>query len=413
VLTDFGPGPATSSDFAVALALQRDGKIVAAGSSDARGSADFTLARYKANGALDRSFGARGRVFIDFAPGMATSDDAAAAVAIQRDGKIVAAGFSDGDFALARYTRNGRLDRTFGVRGRVVTDFAPGIETSNDLPSAVAIQPDGKIVAAGFSNASGSPDFALARYHSNGSLDTGFGTGGLVTSDLGFVGAVSNDVAFAVAVQPDGMIVAAGHSDGFGSRGDFALVRYQPDGTPDRTFRPFGLVWTDFAPDPDTSSDVASAVALQGDGKIVAVGRSDAGGDLDFALARYRPDGSLDGSFDGDGLVLTNFDGVVAPAGFRPERVFSDDLALAVAIQEDGKIVVAGGSTPDGGPSRFALARYNADGSRDASLGTAGVILSDLAGRAEAILATPRGIVVAGTSTGGGADFALARYLME
>jgi uncharacterized delta-60 repeat protein len=207
--------------------IQKDGKIVAAGYSDAEAddpSYDFALARYRTTGALDPSFGAGGTVLTDLG---SESFDQAFAVAIQENGKIVAAGLSDADddasdFALARYTKTGALDRSFGRRGRVLTDFGSG---SFDYAQAVAIQKDGKIVAAGARDAAGSSvdDFALARYRRTGALDRSFGTAGTVLTDLG---SDSFDQALAVAIQQDGKIVAAGGSDAGGSR-DFALARYE------------------------------------------------------------------------------------------------------------------------------------------------------------------------------------------
>src|SRR6266536_6168109 len=155
-----------------------------------------------------------------------------------------------------------------------------------------------------------------------GALDPSFGTGGQVTTDFG-----GFDSAQAVAVQSDGKILAAGSSGG----GDFALARYNADGTLDSTFGSGGKLTTDFG-----GFDVALGVALQADGKIVAVGGGGSGSD--FALARYNADGSLDASFGSGGMVTTDFGGFEA--------------ATAVAIQGDGKIVVTG-STFSGGLQQF------------------------------------------------------------
>jgi uncharacterized delta-60 repeat protein len=199
------------------MAVQIDGKIVAAGFSSLTGRGDFALARYNRDGTLDASFGIGGTVTTDFAGGV----DTALSVAIQADGKIVAAGSATingiSDFALARYNRDGTLDASFGAGGTVTTDFAGGADNAR----SVAVQSDGKIVAAGRAVISGNSDFALARYTSNGTLDASFGTGGTVTTD--FAGA--GDQAFSVAVQKDGKIVAAGQAIVNGL--DFALARYQ------------------------------------------------------------------------------------------------------------------------------------------------------------------------------------------
>ena len=152
-----------------------------------------------------------------------------------------------------------------------------------------------------------------------------------MTTDFG--GSV--DRAFAMALQPDGKLVVAGDSDA-----NFALARYNSDGSLDAGFGTGGKVITSFG-----GTDQASAVILQPDGKIVVAGQTDTGVSIDFALARYMPDGSLDGAFGSGGRVTTNFIGN------------SDDLGSAVALQSDGKIVV-GGTSDD----NFALARYTPEG---------------------------------------------------
>jgi uncharacterized delta-60 repeat protein len=331
VTTDF----AGASDEANAISIQGDGKIVAAGVAriGLNGPQDFALARYNTDGSLDTAFDGDGKVTTDFAG----ANDQAHAVAIQGDGKIVAAGVAGdvisgtNDFGLARYNANGSLDTTFGGDlplpvpgdGKVTTDFAG----PTDQAFGVAIQGDGKIVAAGLSGS----DFALARYNSDGSLDTAFDGDGKVTTDF----AGPTDQAHAVAIQGDGKIVAAGFA---GSDFDFALARYNTDGSLDTTFGGDGKVTTDFAG--SGSRDEAHAVAIQGDGKIVAAGLAVVSGIFDFALARYRADGSLDTIFSGDGKVTTDFAG-------------DFDVANGVVIQANGRIVAAGFAGDD-----FALARY-------------------------------------------------------
>ena len=191
-------------------------------------TADFTLVRYNTDGSLDTSFGGTGKVTTDFG-----SDDSAASVAIQADGKIVAAGSSantsDFDFALARYDSDGSLDTSFGGTGKVMTDFM----ASYDFADSIAIEADGKIVAAGYTDPPIS-DFALARYNSDGSLDTSFGGTGKITTDF----SRSEAQARSVAIQADGKIVAAGYS-GHPSQHDFTLVRYgTPCGSPTPTPTP-------------------------------------------------------------------------------------------------------------------------------------------------------------------------------
>jgi uncharacterized delta-60 repeat protein len=311
------------------------------------------------------------------------------ALALQIDGKIVVAGRSypstgaNNDFALARYLPNGMLDTGFGNTGRVLTDFA---SDSEDAAFALALQPDGKM--AGYA---ASDDFALARYSINGTLDPNFGHHGLVTTDFGNG---RDDRANAIALQPDGKIIVAGSS--YNSRDlDFALARYLPDGTLDPDFGQQGTVLTDAG---SGRSGVIEALVLQADGKILVAGY--VAPDHDIALARYLPNGMLDPSFGHHGLVTTDFgSGRTA-------------LAYALALQPDGKIVVAGFSVSTAGFMDLALARYRPNGSLDPTFGSGGKVLTDIVSgdhdAAYALALQPDGkIVVAGYAA---SDFALARY---
>src|SRR5262249_1411043 len=250
------------------------------------------------------------------------------------------------DFALARYNADGSLDPGFGAGGKLTSDFFGNYDQAN----GVVIQPDGKILAAGSTGhtaSSSSFDFALARYNPDGSPDAAFGSSGKQTTD--FFG--NQDAAFGIVIQADGKIVLAGyahHGDDV-STSDFALARYNPDGTLDQGFGSSGKLATDFF----GSDDVAYRIALQPDGKlVVAVLAFNPGAKSDdFALARYNADGSLDQSFGSGGKQTTDFLG-----GF--------DYAAGLGIQQDGKIVL-GGVAGHGSSSTydFALARYNQDGS--------------------------------------------------
>jgi uncharacterized delta-60 repeat protein len=226
----------------------------------------------------------------------------------------------------------GDLDITFGGDGRVVTGF--GGEHAQG--TAVAIQADGKVVAAGTLCCPGNRRiFALARYNRSGALDPTFGGDGRVTT--GFAGPTN---ATGVAIQADGKVVAVGTLSPFTGNAKFALARYKPSGALDPAFGGDGRVTTGFA-----GPTNATGVAIQADGKIVAAGAHSAltGNGANFALARYKSSGGLDPTFGGDGRVVTGFAGHA--------------VALAVAIQADGKIVAAG-SFQFAEESKFALARY-------------------------------------------------------
>ena len=371
-ITDFAGG----FDAGTALAVQRDGKIVVVGS--ARKSAtpgsdsDFAVARYHVDGSLDESFSGDGKQATDFGG----NDDFGNAMAVQADGKILVAGASGFDFAVVRYNAEGTLDSSFGIEGKLTTNFADDVDTGR----AMALQGDGRIVVVGSSH----DDFALARYNTDGSLDESFSGDGKQTTRFGGWGR-------AVAVQADGKILVAGSSYQGVARGDdFAVARYNADGSLDSSFTGDGSQMTDFA----QNNDYGNAVAVQGDGRIVVVGGAYQTG---FALARYNADGSLDNSFSGDGTQTTSFGG-------------GRDVGAGVAVQADGKLVVAGF-----GPGDFALARYNADGSLDSSFSGGGKQTTDVGnddyGNAVAMQSDGR-ILVAGFSGtfAGGYDFALARF---
>src|SRR5918996_729649 len=269
-----------------------------------------------AAGDLDTTFGGDGKVTTGFA-GHAFVGGAA----IQADGKIVAAGdvrTPSGEFmfALARYRPNGRLDDTFGGDGKVTTGFA-----GQAFAESVAIQDDGKILAAGrFNPDPGNGRFALVGYQPSGALDDTFGGNGKVTT--GFAGSESAE-AVDIAIQTDGKIVAGGDVLRPSGEFHFGLARYKPSGGLDDTFGGDGKVTTEFA---ESDSARAHGVAIQADGNIVAAGGGESETpslDLRFALARYRPGGPLDDTFRGDGRVTPGFTGRA--------------VARGVAIQADGK----------------------------------------------------------------------------
>ena len=315
-----------------------------------------------ADGELDPSFGDGGTVTTAFPIG-----SFATAVAVQPDGKIVAVGAAagasiDGGFAIARYEPDGDLDETFGDGGTVVTPIAGG---NGDEARSVAIQENGRIVVAGTDSWR---KWALVRYRSKGTLDRTFGDDGIVRTNF----TRGDDVAWDVAIQPDGRIVAVGGA-GFGQSG-FQVARYRRDGSLDPAFGDDGQVVTRYR------GANARTVALQPDGRIVVAGYHGFG----LALARYRPDGRLDRSFSGNGKIGPVVWGV---------------FALAVALQPDGRIVVAG----DFDIFAFGLARFRRDGRLDRSFGGDGVVREAVDGveqGASGIVIQPNGRIVATGSSG-------------
>jgi uncharacterized delta-60 repeat protein len=380
-----------------ALTIQNDGKIIAAGTN---GNA-FALARYNVDGSLDTDFSGDGKVITEFS--LPTGDFVQAfAVILQPDGKIVAGGvgfpgFTGPDFALVRYHPDGSLDKTFGKKGKVFTNFLSF--NSREEISALAIQPDGKIVAAGNTS---SPIFilnqvfGLARYNVDGSLDTTFGTGGKTTLSF-FDNSSTNEVARVIALRPDGKIVVAGFASS-----DFGIARFNNDGSLDTNFGTGGKVITDFG-----GQEEVLAIALKPDGNIFVAGRStQTVSNEKLALARYNADGVLDARFGVGGKLLVDF--------FMVGSGLSGDGLNAVMFQDDGKIVAGGyGNVNQSGfLNDFGIARYNDDGTLDPSFGLNGKVSTDFGGMQEGIFAVAvqlDGKLVTAGQTGAG-DFALGRY---
>jgi uncharacterized delta-60 repeat protein len=363
VAVEVSPNGSSSS----AVAIQPDGKLVAVGSADYNARSDFAVVRFNADGTLDSSFGPGGIVTTDFFG----NSDAARAVAVQADGRIVAAGTAlksntilSADFALVRYNSDGSLDTTFGSGGKVTTDASGNA----DIVASLVILPDGRLLVGGttFKESTDSNDFELVRYNANGILDETFGAGGKVVTDFfGFP-----DDLTAIALQSDGKILAAGTTarDAEEELQDFALVRYNSEGSIDQSFGTAGKVATDFS----GHSSLANAMALDGSGKIILAGTAStgvSGNPADFALARYNSDGSLDTSFGAGGKVTTDFAG-------------NEEGASCVALQGDGKILAGGNRTTsfDGNTRDFALVRYNNDGTLDGTFGSSGKTTTDFAG---------------------------------
>ena len=418
VTTSFDyPDPSSPTDIGTGIAVQSDGRIVVCG-IPAR--ADFGLVRYLANGALDTSFGAGGKVTTSFyAP--TNYDEGAFAVALQSDGKIVAGGyglpyFPEAVMALVRYSPiDGSLDPTFGVGGKAPAGNSGAqvnaLKLKNSIAYGIAIQSDGKIVAVGQSEHGGinESNLAMVRFNPDGTLDTGFGPGttpGAVTTDInasrGFGGA---SVARGVVLQSDGKIVVAGYTYGgpAGQTDDFVLVRYLTNGELDPSFGTGGIVTTDLQ---GSSHDRAFGLALQKDGRIVLVGYSvpPGGSNTDVALVRYLTNGALDPSFGsaGTGIVINSFSA-------------STDRASSVVIQGDGRIVVAGNAFVGGFNNADSLvARYLPNGTLDPAFGIGGKVLTNIGGadylNGVALQADGRIVAAgAGETTSNQTDFSLLR----
>ena len=372
---------------AEAVAIDNHGRILLAGFTLSE-HPDIALARFTPGGRLDPTFGGGGKVITDLG-----ANDYAFDVAIQDDGGIVVAGerraSATDRIVVQRYRPNGSLDPGFGTGGTVLTSFGRRFQSAD----AVAIGPGGKIVVAGSTSNGNTSRSALVRYLRNGRLDPSFGGDGRVTTDVSRSAEQLTDVV----VEPDGHIVAAGWAE-VSLVPAFDAVSYTSDGHLDTTFSDKGIARLNLSTGPDR----ASALAVQRDGKLVLVGSASADGRHGWAVARLGPHGKLDPSFGDGGVVVTSFG-----PGF--------DEADAVAIQPNGKIVVAGRihahATDD-----FGLLRLRIGGRHDVTFGQGGRVLTHLAGGADAIHAlaiqSNGKIVAAGEATiDGKRRFAVARYL--
>jgi uncharacterized delta-60 repeat protein len=370
------------------IAIQPDGKIVAVGiaQNSSTYSSGFAVVRYTITGSLDLTFKDTGIVTTPFGDsGLAYS------VAIQPDGKIVAAGYSRDvfgepfNFTVARYTISGDLDSTFNDSGIVTTP----ITNADGYGRGVALQSDGKIVVAGRSEYnSGDNDFAVVRYTPTGTLDSTFNDTGIVTTPIGS----GEDRGFGVELQSDGKIVVAGFSENGNGNTGFAVVRYTTTGTLDSTFNDTGIVTTPIG----NFGDVAFPVAIQPDDKIVVAGAADDS----FAVVRYTVSGSLDSTFNQGGIVTTT--------------VSDNQEGDGLALQSDGKIVVTGGSCNSSSYCTFTVLRYRDDGILDTTFNHTGVVTTPIgnapfgAWAFSTVIQPDDKILVVGVSDG---NFAVVRYL--
>ncbi|MEO8710553.1 MAG: T9SS type A sorting domain-containing protein [Parafilimonas sp.] len=356
-----------------AVAIQPDKKIIVAGSYNK----DFLVVRYLQNGNIDKTFGTNGKTIVDIG-----RNDVAYCVALQLDGKIIAAGTASKEFALLRLNTDGQPDSSFGVNGKVTTNFS-----QSDYIKDIAIQPDNKIIVIGFGEGEVSK-LALARYNSDGTLDSSFGEYGEIamhTTDLFDEGA-------ALVLQPNGKIVAVESNLKEGTGSDFILLRFTRNGKLDTSFGTNGITSTDFG-----NNEIPVAAGAQHNNKIIVAGYFDYGGTYDILLARYTKNGRLDSSFGTNGKVITSGDS-------------GPIVGSCMAIQPDDKIVVAGILNDPFSDDKFYLVRYKPNGKIDSSFGDDGRVITNFGGHdiARSVALQSNGkIIVAGSID---ENFAVARF---
>ena len=321
------PG-AAGSDFAVAAALQRDGKLVLAGSCSDGITVQSCAIRIDGDGAPDPTFGVGGKLRTQVGPGFSSAN----AIAIQLDGKIVLAGTCVGSFCASRHHPDGGLDTTFNGIGSVVTSPSAGTAFAR----TIALQAGGKIVIVGDCPTA----ICALRYTSDGVLDTTANLNGVVVTAIG---TFPNNNAFGhgVVAQPDGKLIIAGFCGASGAYA-FCAVRYLANGTLDPTFGAAGILKTTSTFGRDAQ---ANALLLQPDGRVVIVGTCFTGVKYDVCVARYNTEGVLDVTLNATGKVITALGS-------------GTGAAYAIAQQPDGKLVVAG-SCDGASDLDFCAARYD------------------------------------------------------
>lgn len=335
----------------VLVALQSDNNIIIGGNFENNG---FSVKRFTPEGLRDSTFGINGITFFAYGSNLN-------ALAIQPDDKVVCVGWtfsgSTADFGIGRFTSEGHPDSTFGVGGFVTSSIGP----ANDNAWCLAFQPDMKIILAGtsYNISTQKDDFAIARYLSNGNVDSTFGLNGKVILS---VGDYCYDACRSVFVQLDGKIVLCGSScpDSSTSVGS-SLVRLNPDGSLDSGFGLGGIVATN-------NGIHTWAAIIQNDSKIVQGGSYHQGGGYLFGMTRYNAEGTLDTTFGDNGISHTGFNSL------------NYAIITSLSVLDNEKILAGGFAAIDNinGFNRyaFALTCYDNDGQSDTTFGINGKVLT-------------------------------------
>jgi uncharacterized delta-60 repeat protein len=388
VLTDLGG----SNDTGTSVLIQQDGRLLVTGYQQTDSVTIPAILRFYSDGTPDNTFGVNGRLTPQADPSTLKK------IAVQSDGKLIVAGSSGGTIYVARYDANGTtLDTTFGSNG--VATLSSGSGFSRYGCSDIAIQPDNKIVVVGNETNDGNfTNIIVARFTSNGLLDETFVSNGAIILDKYNFPYNRYNHGRSVAIQPDGKIIIAG--DMMDDNADFQIVmaRFNPDGSLDTANFGTNGQGTVITPLSNFRNSDGSLI-IQANGKILVAGTTsiDVNDELqDLVVARFNPNGSLDTTFDGTGVVITDLG--------------KKENANGLALQSDGKVILTG-RTYDADTSDVLVARYNVDGTLDQSFGTGGVTISDLNNASDSALGgalLPTGQILAVGSSNG--DVLLAQY---
>ncbi len=367
-----------------AMTVQTDGKIILAGQYLSGGLGNMALARFNSNGTIDNTFGASGKAIIPFNNGNVT----VVAVRMLTGGKIMIGGNSDGKPVLVRLNANGTVDNTFGTSGQVAFD--------GDLNALVdlAVASDGKLVGCGIADQGAGKLFCALRRNADGSADNTFGTNGFAYVNVGGQPSVTR-----LAIQADGKVLLTGTVYTNASTVyDLVLFRFNANGTPDAGFGTNGKVSSVLGV--NSAYEQGNAIAVQLDGKIVVAGRIANAGPTVYVVVRYNANGSIDSGFGTSGSTKFGFYNSV-------------DEAKAVAVQADGKIVVAG-TVINGSNREIGLARLTKTGALDTGFGTAGKTTTAIGTKVfgdAMLLQSDSKILVAGSATVSNlSQYSVARY---
>ncbi|WP_027378041.1 T9SS type A sorting domain-containing protein [Kaistella palustris] len=384
----------TGNNSGDALAVQPDGKIIVAGATGSSSAIKVGVNRHNADGSLDTTFGTNGK--ISFSSGWIKSF--VKEIVVQPDGKIVLAGYrwddSTGDFVLVRLNPDGSFDNTFGTAGIAIID---GGQT--EVSESFAMTNEGDFILSGYVN----DHFSMAKVKSDGTIDTAFGTDGWVITEFGQLASYSKSIA----ITSEGRIILGGMIlDVFENKFKYGIAAYHPDGTIDTSFGEDGKL--NFHVGPENDNDFGVKVIALKDGKILIGGHSWYATQplrYELVVARLNADGSFDSTYGTDGF-------------FRTRLVENGESYLAdMALQADGKLVLAGAAN-QGSAYDSGLARVTADGHLDASFGDKGKVFLHIAGTTYSeiykVILQPDGkIMVSGDMAPAGSpvQYFLARFL--
>lgn len=328
----FSSGTGTKS-YLYDMALQTDGKIVIAGYRWTGSEGDFVMARLNADGTLDNTFGVNGIAIFD--KGLS---EVAESFAINPDGSFIVSGYVDDNYTLLKVKNNGMIDTTFGNNGWVTTVF----QSLSASSKSTSINAAGRIIVGGMGVGANQSEFVMAAYNPNGTLDTTFGQGGKINFHIGY----DNDFGLRVLQLENGKILFGGHSY-VGStplRYELAIVRLNANGSFDTSFGENGIFKSRFY---ENGRSYLEGMVLQSDGKLVVTGSANVNSEENYGILRITENGQLDTTFGEEGKVIQQIE-------------FNYSISKNIALQSDGKIVVAGDAMPfnGAGPAQFFIARY-------------------------------------------------------